>query len=411
MTLFDITAILLSAVAIGSFINYKWIKISSSIGLLLIAMVLGLVGILLNKIGLLNKDYIENFLINIDFKETVFHGVLSYLLFAGALQINLDDLKTAKVPVAITATVSTILSTIIIGIAFYYFSHLFGFTTVSFIHAMLFGAILSPTDPIAVLAIIKKQCASKKIETIFAGESLFNDGVAIVFFLSLLELMTKQAETTVWSVLGFLLLEVGGGMLIGFLLGWLANQMLTRIDSYHVEFFITLAVASGGYVLAEKLQLSAPLAMVVAGIIIGNQERRARTKKSIKYVFSFWEVTDEILNCILFFLIGLEMMVIAPSRILMMLGFVCIFIALFARFVSVAIPLLLLKPLYKSAKGTIFILTWGGLRGALSIAMVLSLPDEFIKDIFLPCVYFVVIFSIAVQGLSFSRVTKQYLPV
>lgn len=409
MNLFDVSAVLLTACAFGSFVNYKWIKLPSSIGLLFLAMALGLIGILLRKLGIVSNYYIEIFLSGIDFKETVFHGMLSFLLFAGALQINIEDLKTATLPIAITATISTLISTIIIGVAFYVLANALGFTNITLLYAMLFGAILSPTDPIAVLSIIKKMHASKKIETTILGESLFNDGVAIVFFITILELINASVETNISSVALLLLQSVGGGILFGIVIGWLAYQMLLRIDAYHIELFITLAVATGGYTIAEKLKFSAPLAMVVAGIIIGNHGRYdAMSEQTRKHIDTFWEAIDEILNAVLFFLIGLEMMVINVTVSVSILGIACIFIALAARFISLAVPLLLSKPFYTTKQGTVIILTWGGLRGALSIAMVLSLGLESIKEIFLPCVYFVVIFSVVVQGLTLSKVLKAY---
>lgn len=409
MNLFDISAILLTAAAVGSFINVKWIKLPSSIGLLFFAMGFGVIGILLKKIGLISNYYIEEFLSNIDFKDTVFHGMLSFLLFAGALQINIEDLKSAKWPIAITATVSTLISMFIIGFSFYFLANHLGFSFVTLPFAMLFGVILSPTDPIAVLSIIKKMYASKQIETTIIGESLFNDCVAIVCFLVLLEFINAQGVTGFSTVLKFLLLEVGGGLIFGAVIGWIAYQLLLRIDVYHVELLITLAVATGGYALADQLNFSAPLAMVVAGIIIGNHGRtHAMSPRTRTFVDSFWEVTDETLNAILFLLIGLEMMVINANTTVAMLGIACIIIALAARYISLTIPLTVLKPFHSTKHDSIVILTWGGLRGALSIAMVLSLQRQNIKELFLPCIYFVVIFSIAVQGLTLSRVLKKY---
>lgn len=409
MTLFEVSASLLTACAIGSYINYKWIKLPSSISLLLLAMIFGLIGLLLRKLGLISNYYITDFLNSVNFKETVFHGMLSFLLFAGALQINLEDLKTAKIPVAITATISTLISTFIVGFTFYAIANLLGFTQVNLLYALLFGAILSPTDPVAVRSIIKKMQVSKKLETIIIGESLFNDGVAIVFFLSILELLKVGGETGIVDVIKLLLLEVGGGILFGGLLGWIAYQMLLKIDAYQVELFITLAVTTGGYVLADKLNFSAPLTMVIAGLIIGNHGRaHAMSDKTKKYIYSFWEAIDEILNAVLFFLIGLEMIVISPTFTIALLGLSCIPIAIVARFISIAIPLTMVKRFYSSMRGIIIILTWGGLRGALSIAMVLSLEAPGIKEIFLPCIYFVVTFSIIVQGLTLKNILKKY---
>lgn len=408
MTIFEVSSILLTIAALGSFINDKWIKLPSSISLLLLAMLLGLLGIFLKKIGLISYS-VEQFLSYINFQEIVFHGMLSFLLFAGALQVNIEDFKTTKLPIAITATISTILSTLIVGFIFYYLSQYLGYTQVTFSYAMLFGAILSPTDPIAVLSIIKKMSASKKIETTIVGESLFNDGVAIVLFLSILDLMHNTGTTPISSFLGLILHEVGGGIVFGFILGWVAYQLLLQINASQVELLITLAVATGGYALADHLKVSAPLAMVVAGFIIGNQGRaRAMTDHSREYIDFFWEVIDEILNAILFLLIGIEMMAMHVDTTLIILSSFCILIALFARYISLVIPLTLLRPFYKSKRGTIILLTWGGLRGALSIAMVSSLQQNNIKEIFLPCIFFVVFFSIAVQGLTFSKILKKY---
>ncbi len=409
MGLFDISAILLTACAVAGFVNYKWIKLPSSIGLLLLAMVLGLIGILLKKMGLISNYYVELFLTSVDFKNTIFHGMLSFFLFGGALQININDLKTAKIPIVVTATISTLLSTFIIGFIFYFFANKLGFSSITLLYAMLFGAILSPTDPIAVLSIVKKRKASKKIQTMIVGESLFNDGVAVVFFICVLGLINASGNTGIFAVTGLLFREIGGGLLFGAAIGFIAHQMLVRIDAYHEELLITLAVAVGGYALAEQLSFSAPLATVVAGIIIGNHKRSdAMSDRTRKYIDSFWEAINEILNAVLFFLIGLEMIVINASITVVILGTICIFIALAARFISVAIPLVLLRPFHVSKRGTAIILTWGGLRGALSIAMVLSLQLEAIKEIFLPCIYFVVIFSIAVQGLTLGKVLKSY---
>lgn len=409
MSLFEIAAILLTASAFGSYFNDRWMKLPSSIGLMLLAMLVGVAGIILNDMGFVDIGYIEKFLQNINFSETVFHGMLSFLLFAGALQINIEDLKSAMLPVAITATVSTLLSTVLIGGAFYFVTNMMGFHQITLLIAFLFGAIISPTDPIAVMAIIRKMNAPKSIETKIAGESLFNDGVAIVFFLTILALINKTGNITFLNIFGFLLQEAGGGLLYGWVLGWIAYQMLLRISSYQTGLLITLAVATGGYLLAEKLHVSAPLAMVVAGIIIGNHGRqKAMSEKMRNEIDSFWELIDEILNTILFILIGLEMMLIKINGIVTVLAIACIFLALIARYISVVFPVLFLKPFYAFKEGTVAMMTWGGLRGALSIAMVLTLREENIKDIFLPCVYFIVIFSIAVQGLTFSKLLKKY---
>ena len=408
MSPFEITAILLTAAALGGYINHRWIHLPLTISLMLLALMVSFTGMLLQRFGWVENTGIEHFLNSIDFSETVFHGMLSFLLFSGALHINIDDLKNAKLPVAITATVSTFISTFLIGGAFYFLAGKFSPVPVSWLYALLFGAILSPTDPIAVLAIIKKMGAPKRIETKIAGESLFNDGVAIVIFLTLLGLITKSVDPSIPKAALMLLQQAGGGLLVGGVIGWIAYHMLAQTDSRRVELLITLAITSGGYVLAEELGTSAPLAMVVAGIIIGNYGRtRAMSAKTREHLDSFWELIDEILNAILFLLIGLEMMIIKVEGPTALLGFVCIFVALAARFISVSIPVFLMKPYYAFMKGTSLIMTWGGLRGALSIAMVLALKDVAMKELFLPCIYFVVVFSIAVQGLTFGKLLKK----
>lgn len=408
MDLFEISGILLTAAAFGSYVNDRWVKLPSSIGLMLLAMGAGFAGLLLEALGLIDIAPVDAFLHGINFSETVFHGMLSFLLFAGASQIEMGDLRSAQLPVAITATISTLISTVAIGAAFYVLARMIGFPQVSFLYAMLFGAIASPTDPIAVIGIIKKMGAPKAIETKIAGESLFNDGVAIVFYLTLLELISGRTETTLTDAAGLLVREAGGGLLAGWAIGWAARRMLSKVEAYQAELLITLAVASGGYLLAEKLRVSAPIAMVVAGLIIGNRGRDALSAKKREHIDSFWELVDEMLNAVLFMLIGLEMMVISLDKATAVMAILCIPVALGARFLSIAIPVQLMKPFYAFQRGTTAVMTWGGLRGALSIAMVLALREESMKSVFLPCVYFVAVFSIAVQGLTFGRLLKKY---
>lgn len=408
MDLFEISGILLSAAAFGSYVNDRWIRLPSSIGLMLLAMGAGFIGLAFEGMGLVDIAPVDAFLGRVDFSETVFHGMLSFLLFAGASQISVNDLRSAKLPIAITATISTLISTLLIGMVFYFLAQAMGFPGVSLLYAMLFGAILSPTDPIAVIGIIKKMNAPKAIETKIAGESLFNDGVAIVFYLTILELIAGRTEPTFTGAMELLLQEAGGGLLIGWAIGWIARRMLARVEAYQSELLITLAVASGGYLLAEKLHVSAPIAMVVSGILIGNRGRDALSARKREHIDSFWELVDEILNAVLFMLIGLEMMVIKVDRATALLGLLCIPVALSARFVSIAIPVQLMRPFYAFQRGTSAVMTWGGLRGALSIAMVLALTRQDIRTVFLPCVYFVAVFSIAVQGMTFSRLLKKY---
>jgi CPA1 family monovalent cation:H+ antiporter len=410
MNLFDITSILLTMAALCSFINIKFFKLPNAIGLLLFAMGIGFLGIILNGAGWITNEYVDHFLSSINFKETVFHGMLSFLLFAGALQIKIEDLKKSQLPIFITSTLSTALSAVLIGAAFFILSHYAGFSQITLLDAMLLGTILSPTDPIAILSIIHKMGISKKLETMIVGESLFNDGVAIVMFVGLLEMLNAHTNGSATNIVLLFFMEAGGGIACGLVLGWVANQLLCRSNHYQLILLIHLAIATGGYTLADKLHFSAPLAMVVAGIIVGNLKHSTSTaaEEIKKYIDAFWKAIDDILNAVLFLLIGLEMMVIHLTPAMGLLGVACIFIALLARLISLAIPLTLLQPVYSTRPGTMLILTWGGLRGALSIAMVLSLPSPDLKLIFLPCVYLVVVFAIAVQGLTFDRLLRYY---
>ena len=402
MSLFSLASIVITLVTLLSFVNYKIFRLPSSIGLLMIAMIVSGIGILLKQLNIINDFYINQFLLGINFDETVFHGMLSFLLFAGALQINIEDLKKTKWAVLLTAVVSTALSTLMISALFYILCHFFGYN-LPYIYAFLFGTIVSPTDPIAVSSIIKKSTMSKRLKTTIIGESLFNDGFAIVLFLLTIEVI-RGFDVSPLHVGHLLLLEVVGGLLFGIVIGWIAYQMLQRVQEQQIELFITLSIATGGYALAEQMHVSAPLAMVVAGIIIGNRGRSyAMSDRSRHFIDTFWEAIDEILNTILFFLIGLEMMVLNVSIKIILLGFSCIVIALLSRFLSLALPAWIMAKFYPVKLKTIALLTWAGLRGALSIAMVLTLSANHLKDLFLPCVYCIVIFSIMVQGLSLSK--------
>jgi CPA1 family monovalent cation:H+ antiporter len=409
MSFFSVSAIVLSATALGGYINSRWVKLPSSISLLLFSMGISLIGLFLKQIYPYNIEFLHKLLSSINFKEVIFHGVLSFILFAGAMQINIEDLKKTKIAVITTAFISTFVSTILIGIAFFYIANYLSFN-INLAEAMLFGAILSPTDPIAVLSIIKGMKAPKLIETTIVGESLFNDGIAIVLFLTILEMIDPEKEIGIGNVILFTFQEIGGGLIFGGMLGMLASKMLSQVKEFESQLLITLAVVTGGYALAENLGFSAPLAMVVAGIILGNRKTTNGATHQIKqYLDLFWEAIDNVLNASLFFLMGMEMLVINTNTNLTLLSLACIPTALIARYISIAVPLNVIKPFHIEPKGTSVILTWGGLRGALSIAMVLSLASENMRSIFLPCIYYVVIFSIAVQGLTFNKVLKTYL--
>lgn len=412
MTITTILAILISLSAAFAYINQRFIKLPTTIGLMLIALLfsLGIIG--LGMAGFSNlKNDARQLLSYIDFNETLMHGMLSALLFAGALHVNLEDLARQKWVVATLASVGVILSTFIIGFAVYFISDLIGFH-IPLIYALLFGSLISPTDPIAVLGILKMVGAPKSLETKIAGESLFNDGVAVVVFLALLGIAVgaghgHEADVSAMGVLKLFTQEAIGGALFGLVAGYLIYRLLATVDNYQVEILLTLALVLGGYELAGYLHLSGPIAIVVAGLLIGNHGRRlAMSERTREHLDTFWELVDEILYAILFVLIGLEMLVLVLNQEYIILGLLMIPLTLLARFIAVGIPITLFKFKRSFSPNVIKVLTWGGLRGAISIALVLSLPASEIRDALLTMTYFVVVFSILVQGLSVGRLIK-----
>ena len=334
--------------------------------------------------------------------------MLSFLLFAGAIHIDLNLLKKESLSIVTFSTIGVLISTFFVACLFYAAAHFFGLA-INFIPCLLFGALISPTDPIAVLGILKRAKIPDTLEMKISGESLFNDGVGVVFFITLAEIMNAGFENiTALQVLWLFVKEAGGGILFGIMIGYVGFWALRSIDNYIVEVMITLAVVMGGYLLADLLHISGPLAMVAAGIITGNKSRKeGMSRVSRDYIDKFWEMIDEVLNAILFLLIGFEMLIIPFNVILFCLGCISIIVVLLARLVSVALPIYVLK--YKRAfeKNAIPILTWGGLRGGISVALALSLPASAFSEILVSVTYIVVLFSIVVQGLTIGKLAKK----
>lgn len=351
---------------------------------------------------------IANQLSSIDFNTLLMKIMLSFLLFAGGLHINAKGLKKQTLPIVAFATIGTILSTFIVGIIAYYLFKYFN-SPIPFIYCLLFGALISPTDPIAVLGILKDAKIPESLELKISGESLFNDGVAVVIFLTLIEIASSSTiHFTKIDVAKLFLQEAGGGIVYGLLLGYVGFIALKSIDNYKVEVFITLGIVMGGYYLADIIHISGPLAMVVAGIITGNhQTELAMSDITRDYVSKFWELVDEILNAILFLLIGIEMLVVKIDITILIIGFVMIVIVLAARWLSIALPITILKPWVKFEKNAKTILTWGGLRGGISVALALSIPTALYRDKFVAVTYIIVIFSILVQGLTIGSVARK----
>jgi CPA1 family monovalent cation:H+ antiporter len=350
----------------------------------------------------------ENIVSQIDFSDVLLEVMLSYLLFAGALHVDLSDLAKQKWIIALMATVGVVLSTALIGTAAYFLLPLFGFDT-KFIYCLLFGALISPTDPVAVLGILKKAGVGKSLKTKITGESLFNDGVGVVVFLALLSIATGQHEVSAGQIAELFVVEVLGGIAFGAAIGFLGYYLLRNIDNYQVEVLITLALVTGGYALASHWHLSGPLAMVVAGLMIGNHGRLlAMSSTTRQHLDLFWELVDEILNALLFALIGLELLIVSNQFTMQtfLLGLIMIVVALACRATAVSVPVTILKPFRRFSDGAIKMLTWGGLRGGISVALALALPEEAGRGLFLKLTYMIVIFSIAVQGLTVGKLYR-----
>ncbi|MAA65061.1 MAG: sodium:proton antiporter [Alteromonadaceae bacterium] len=405
MSLFEIIAILLSLSAFFSYINARFIGLPTSIAVMAFSLVFSLVLIGLNQLGMTGlADWAEQLVGGADLGQTLLNGLLSFLLFAGALHVNLEELADQKWLVALLATFGVVLTTFLVGGAMWYVLEWLGIP-LPFIYCLLFGAVIAPTDPVAVMAILKSVDAPESLTTKIAGESLFNDGVAVVMFIAILGIASGEREATFASIGELFLQEAVGGLVLGFLLGLLGYHMLKHLDNYQVEVLITVALVAGGYALASRLHMSGPLAVVVAGLMIGNQGRAfAMSKKTEQQLDTFWEMVDELLNAVLFLLIGLELLIVTFELPVLWAGLAAIPLGLLARLVAVGVPVMGLKPFREFKPNPIKALTWGGLKGGISVALALSLPVGPERDLILPMAYVVVVFSILVQGLTIKKV-------
>ncbi|TGE25250.1 sodium:proton antiporter [Hymenobacter aquaticus] len=408
MELYNTLALLIVVAAVFGYVNHRFLKLPGTIGLMVLALVSSLLAIGLGKLGVSWVLTVSQLVRGIDFHTVLMQVMLSFLLFAGSLHVDVRALGREGIAVAAMATAGTLLSTALVGTAFYYLLPLFGLPT-DFIYCLLFGALISPTDPIAVLGILKEARIDKRLEIRIVGESLFNDGIAVVVFVSLFQIAQFGAEQATPAVIGQLFLhEAVGGIVLGAVLGYAGFWALRSIDHYQVEVMITLALVMGGTALAAALHTSGPLAMVVAGLIVGDKGRAlGMSDVTREYLDKFWELLDEILNAVLFVLIGLEMLVLDISRTTLLVGVVGIVVVLVARWASVGLPLALLQRYYPFDRQTLRVLTWGGLRGGISVALALSLPESMPRDLLVGVTYVVVIFSIIVQGLSIGPLVKK----
>lgn len=410
MDIFSIITILTVLSAVFAFINTKFLKLPFTIGLMIISIVFTLVIITLGKLNHFFIEEAELLIGSIDFETVLLDVMLSFLLFAGALHTKLDSLRAMKAPIAVFATIGVVLSTFFVGTMMYAVFLAFGHE-INYIYCLLFGALISPTDPIAVLGILKDANAPKKLEVKIVGESLFNDGVGVVIFLVIFKLAQKGAESVAAGEVGLLFLEeVVGGIGLGLITGWLTFRLMKVIDHYETEVIITLALVMGLSVLAHYLHVSGPLAVVVAGIFIGNKSPKiAWSETTNNYVDKFWELIDVLLNAILFVLIGLELLIITATEEYLVFGLIAVPMALLARYLAMAGPIAIFKNRLDFIPKTGLIMTWGGIRGGISIALALSLEPQMERELFLTVTYVIVVFSIIVQGLTIGPLVKRVL--
>ena len=403
----DTTAIILAITALFSFLNYRFIKLPTTIGVMVISLVISIVLIVLQYAGFDGiTQQAQAFVKHVDFDEVVMKGMLSLLLFAGALHVNINDLLERKWAIGLMATIGVLLTTFIVGFVSFYVFAAFGFS-IPLIYCLLFGSLIAPTDPIAVLGILKQAKAPKSLEIKITGESLFNDGIAVVVFVVLLGIAQGGEDMTVGHIALVFAEEAIGGVIYGLLLGYSGYQMLKWVDNYQVEILITLALVVSGYTLAGHIHVSGPLAIVVAGLMIGNKGRMfAMSDTSREHLDTFWELIDEILNAVLFVLIGIEVLALAFDHMTLAVGFVLIPIILLARLASTSFLLGALRLKETLTRHAEWILTWGGLRGAISVALALALPPGDIRDTILTVTYIIVVFSILVQGLTLGKLIQ-----
>jgi CPA1 family monovalent cation:H+ antiporter len=407
----EIISITIVSAALFAYINHRAIKWPPTIGIMALSLICSIILVMLgNSKSLLSEKAIQ--LANsVNFQDVLMNFMLSFLLFAGAIHIDAGKLKAERWPVLLLATLGILISTFLVGGMTWL---LFGFFSmpIPFIYCLLFGSLISPTDPIAVMGILKQANIPESLEVKIAGESLFNDGVAVVIFISIAQIARSADGAFSMAEVGKLFLqEAIGGLFFGAVLGYIGFLALRSIDEYKVEVLITLAIVMGGYSLASHLHVSGPLAMVVAGIITGNKAKEeGMSDETRDYLDKFWHLVDEILNAVLFLFIGLEMLIIKINTMVMLIGGISILTVLLARWVSVVFPVLLLRFKTRFENNAIAILTWGGLRGGISVALALSLSSNMHRDEFVLITYIIVVFSILVQGLTIGKLAKRLQP-
>ncbi|HZD26240.1 MAG TPA: sodium:proton antiporter [Alphaproteobacteria bacterium] len=412
MTVFDIAAGLVVLATLFGYLNYLFIRLPQVIGLTIMGALTSVAIVAIDAVrpDLLLGRPVREMLGGIDFEAVLLDGMLSFLLFAGAINLDLDALLQRKLTISLLATFGVLISTGIVALGFREASVLIG-DPVPLIWCLVFGALISPTDPLSVLAILKAQRAPIDIEAKVAGESLFNDGIGIVLFTVLLSIASGGEGSADYGQAVLLFArEALGGILYGAAIGWLAYRAMKAIDEHNLEVLITLSLVMGGYTLARHIEVSGPLSMAVAGLIIGTPGRRhAMSERTQTHVTAFWSVLDEVLNAVLFLLVGLEVAVLSFDRGSYLFGLASIAVVLLGRAVGTGVPLAGLALFGAYARGSFSVLVWGGLRGGLSIAMALSLPPGPVREVILTATYCVVIFSVVIQGYSIGPVARHVL--
>lgn len=406
MSLLQITSLLIVLAGAFGTINYLFLKLPSAIGILVVALVSSFTILVVDwAFDLLVADQVRSVVLGIDFSDALLEGMLGLLLFAGALHVKLSDLRKVWPVVLLMATLGVVLSTAIIGVGFSWL------TGAPLLVALVFGALITPTDPVAVLGVLREANLRKTLETQIAGESLFNDGVGYVVFLILIGLAFPSGDhhgSGVAAAAQLFFQEAVGGAVLGLTLGWLVFRIMRRIDDPSLEVLLTLGLAFGGYELAIYLHVSAPIMAVCAGLLIGDVgAKRGMSEETRTYVNAFWMLIDEILNAVLFLLIGFEVFAVVLDTDILLTAVLSIGLALVGRLVAVAVPVFMLKPFRTFGPGVVQIMTWGGLKGGISVALALSLPEGEWKPLILTVTYVVVIFSIIVQGLTVARLANR----
>ncbi|WP_292008730.1 sodium:proton antiporter [Chryseobacterium sp.] len=408
MELYYSFSALIVLASIFAYLNYRFLKLPSTIGIMVIAIIVSIFLVSFGETVLPRTfGHLNQLMGSIDFTEVLMGAMLNFLLFAGGIHININDLKEQFWPVVIFSTAGVVISTFVVGFGVYYLLPLVGIN-LPLIYCLVFGALISPTDPVAVLSVLKMANVSKSLETKVAGESLFNDGMAVVVFTVILQLAVgKEVDLGVENISLLLLEEAGGGLLLGVVLGWVTSRLMREVDDYIISVLVTLSVVMGGYLVARQLHISGPLTMVAAGLFMGNFNVKFKMKSVTQdYLIKFWELIDEILNAVLFLFIGFELLLIKDLSHFIIAGIVAIIVVLIARFISIWGPTKFMSFKTRFSPQTIKVLVWGGIRGGVSIALAMSIPKGEYSNVILSITYCVVVFSIIVQGLTIGKVAN-----